>query len=373
MPGRTHTVEETRIAEEAAEWLAIIESGDPEKHARFSRWIAESPLHLREFLLISSLDNELRRLGPQSGAQREEILSWVSANILPLPTSTAHSSAIQTRARNVSDARAGATRGWRLVAAAAVVILVAIGTRLIVTRESRGYSTAVGEQREIQLTDGSIVYLNTKSRIRAIWSAHLREIHLMEGEALFKVQHDAARPFRVFSGRNVIQAVGTQFDVDQRPSATLVSVIEGQVQISSVAAARGPQQERAQLSGAEASADSPTSRLVVRLSAGEEARIGLYGDIQRRNAVDPISIATWRQHRLVFHDDALEDIIAAFNRHNVSTQIRLDGAEVRSRRYTAVFDADDPLSLVAFLHRDRTLQVIRAGQVFVVQSASVDE
>jgi len=348
LANKTRNREELRIAEEAAEWLAVLDAANPEQRASFARWITESPLHLREFLLMTSLESELHRLDPKRGLPREAILKAVPNNVIPLSLNV--NSAVAEAEVDVPGTR----RRWILAAIAATVLLSAV-VPLLLTPKSQQFATAVGEQRKISLLDGSIIYLNTKSRITVLFTAHGREVQLLEGEALFKVQHDPSRPFRVLAGVSVIQAVGTQFDVDRRPSATLVSVIEGRVQVST------------------AGADRPWVRTArdstAQLNAGEEARIGSNGNLQRRSSIDPISIATWRQHRLVFRDDNLEDIAAEFNRYNSRAQIELEGDAVRTRRYTAVFDADDPGSFVDFLRRDPSLMVTASDSEFIIRSA----
>ena len=221
--------EELRVAEEAAEWLAVLDSANPAQRAKFARWISESPLHLREFLLMTSLESELRGLDLRRGLRREDILKAVPNNVIPLLTN------VNSSVTESSAGEPGRRYRWKLATIAAAVLMALLAPFLL-TDKSQEFATSIGEQRKISLDDGSIIHLNTKSHISIILTAHAREVQLLEGEALFKVEHDASRPFRVLSGANVIQAVGTQFDVDRRPSATMVSVIEGRVQVSTAAA-----------------------------------------------------------------------------------------------------------------------------------------
>ena len=59
---------------------------------------------------------------------------------------------------------------------------------------------------------------------------------MLRGEALFRVHHDAGRPFRVYTDDAIVQAVGTQFDVYRRDDGTVVSVLEGRVDVTPAAA-----------------------------------------------------------------------------------------------------------------------------------------
>ncbi|MEJ1960797.1 MAG: FecR domain-containing protein [Gammaproteobacteria bacterium] len=130
---------------------------------------------------------------------------------------------------------------WSVAAVflAALAVLIALNQSLGFFSGWKQYSTAVGEQRVIELQDGSTVRLNTQSRIAVRLSEHTRDIRLISGEAIFKVHHDTARPFRVHTLGAFIQAVGTEFNVYRRADRTKVAVLEGRVQISS-----GPRQTR---------------------------------------------------------------------------------------------------------------------------------
>ncbi len=90
-----------------------------------------------------------------------------------------------------------------------------------------------GDQRTIRLDDGSIIHLNSQSRVHVRYSSGERLIELEQGQALFDVVRDATRPFRVRAGSADILAVGTQFDVYRRSGGDLtVTVVEGKVAVT---------------------------------------------------------------------------------------------------------------------------------------------
>jgi ferric-dicitrate binding protein FerR (iron transport regulator) len=43
------------LADRAAEWLVRLETASPQEHAEFRRWLAESPLHVREALAATAV------------------------------------------------------------------------------------------------------------------------------------------------------------------------------------------------------------------------------------------------------------------------------------------------------------------------------
>src|SRR5690606_17855872 len=80
---------------------------------------------------------------------------------------------------------------------AAAALIVAAGLWLSWRAASTELATGIGEQRTVALADGSIITLNTGSRIRLQYKNNRRDIELKQGEAFFKVAADAQRPFRV--------------------------------------------------------------------------------------------------------------------------------------------------------------------------------
>jgi len=95
------------------------------------------------------------------------------------------------------------------------------------------FSTALAQQREIRLSDGTTMLLNTASKATVFYSMLERQVYLAHGEASFNVAHDADRPFLVRAGHNHrLQATGTRFDVRIiTPDTVELIVAEGQVTV----------------------------------------------------------------------------------------------------------------------------------------------
>jgi transmembrane sensor len=184
--------------------------------------------------------------------------------------------------------------------------------------------------------------LNAHTRIEVDYSKQLRHLTLVEGEALFVVGRDPARPFRVAAGMATIQALGTQFNVYRHEGGATVSVLEGAVQVSS-------------------------DRQPVRVDAGEEANVGGNGPTLKRSAADIPKAVAWRRRQLVFRDDPLAKVAAEFNRYN-RLQIQVEGAAAQAKQLIGVFDADDPRSLMLFLEKDPSLVVERGDDRIVIKT-----
>ena len=91
------------------------------------------------------------------------------------------------------------------------------------------YSTRIGEQRTIELDDGSVVMLNTATRLAVDYNAQVRRIRLEQGEAYFVVAEDLQRPFTVDLGVLSATAFGTEFNLRRHPGHYQIAVIEGAI------------------------------------------------------------------------------------------------------------------------------------------------
>ncbi|MEM7104500.1 MAG: FecR domain-containing protein [Bacteroidota bacterium] len=92
--------------------------------------------------------------------------------------------------------------------------------------------------KEIQLDDGTIVWLNSNSELHypSTFSGKERKINL-SGEAYFKVVHLPEKPFIVTSENGIVEVLGTSFNVRDMPSepTMTVHVIDGKVSFESEA------------------------------------------------------------------------------------------------------------------------------------------
>src|SRR5690625_2925548 len=108
----------------------------------------------------------------------------------------------------------------------------------LLPRGGRQLSTRLGEILRVPLEDGSVLTLNSASRVEVRFSSSRRLVRLLRGEALFDVAKDALRPFVVQAARATVVAVGTSFTVAREADASVrVMVREGKVDFSSDLAA----------------------------------------------------------------------------------------------------------------------------------------
>jgi transmembrane sensor len=242
---------------------------------------------------------------------------------------------------------------------AAATLLVVVGWLFAVSRWET-YVTAVGEQRTVQLGDGSLVQLNARSKLTVRLSDARREVRLLEGEAFFKVSRDTSRPFTVETDRAVVRVLGTQFNVDRHLRDTRVAVLEGTVWVTPTQVVqpvkRSPDSQR----------PAEEKELSATLSAGEQVRIASTGIVARSKANTADAFA-WRERHLVFSDSTLEEIATEFNRYNRRQQLVIDDEALRDERFGGTFEADEPAALIEFLRRTPGLLVIDEGDRLVIR------
>jgi len=94
--------------------------------------------------------------------------------------------------------------------------------------------TPVGGKYQLNLPDGSKVWLNASSTLRfpALFSGKTREVELT-GEAFFEVAKNKSKPFKVITNDQIVEVLGTRFNInsyaDEGPVKT--TLIEGSVKI----------------------------------------------------------------------------------------------------------------------------------------------
>jgi len=184
-------------------------------------------------------------------------------------------------------------------AAAALVLLVGGGAGLwiYIDRQGADVSTRIGEQQTKSLPDGSVVALNVVTSINYRMKPRQRSVRLDEGQAVFFVRKDRARPFLVDAGDYQVRAVGTVFDVRRRDGEVDVAVSEGLV---SIKALRGPR----------------TGQELARLAAGQRLRLpsaDQNGPL-RVTTVPVESVAEWRMRVIDYEDVTVATVAADLSR-----------------------------------------------------------
>lgn len=151
--------------------------------------------------------------------------------------------------------------------------------------------TPKGGQYRLTLPDGTKVWLNAASSLRypLTFPGNERKVELT-GEAYFEVAKNKAKPFKVFTDRQVVEVLGTHFDINAYAdeAATRTSLLEGSVKVSSLK------------SGNE-----------IKIRPGQQAIVSL--NISVKN-IDVDEAVAWKNGYFMFDEEPLESILRKISR-----------------------------------------------------------
>lgn len=211
------------------------------------------------------------------------------------------------------------------------------------------YRTATGEQRQVSLSEGSQLLLDTQTALNVRFDEHQRQIELISGDLLITTGkqeggHAAPRPFSVITPHGRIQALGTRFRVQLQEEQTRVAVYQGAVRLM-------PQNDR---------------QISPRIEAGQGSWLtgDLYGEIHQ-GEVEP----GWVQGKLLADGMSLRHFLQALNRYHPGI-IRCD-ENIASLRLSGVFPLIDTDKILDTLPAILPVKVNRLSRYWVSLSSSV--
>ena len=364
-----------QIAGEAADWFLQFQEGAAAESDRqsFSEWLLRSPAHVEEYLRVSCAWS-LVNVDAEGDLEAAALVAAAKAhhetdNVVPLPSRFGG----RLPPAGGEPGRVFAGRRWRVTGLAAALVLgITLWFTYLSWQSPMTFQTVVGEQSSFTLQDGSVVFLNTDSKVRLGWSSTERYIELVRGEARFKVARDASRPFTVGTTAAAVRVLGTVFNVRADPLGTQVAVLEGQVEVT-VAPTREPAFGTPVTANEGSTAVQPPAIERVRLAAGERAAVTTHG-LQTNTGPTIEAVLAWTERRLVFRDQPLDAVVHEFNRYRMHPLV-LDDPGLASLRISGVFDLSDPESLIAYLGTYEAVQVDRrsdGSQHLFQGSAGVD-
>lgn len=316
------------IADTAGLWLARLERGlSPQEREEIESWLAEDPTHGEALTELAYVWDDMGVL--------EEL-----SDLFPLPPPVPEK----------QEQEQSSTFGWpaprKAAYAFAGLLLVVVSSFGLLQLESFDeqpdsaqqlaqpatnpdsgsekvpspltdiYETAVGEQSKVNLPDGSVATLNTGTRIKVSYGPNERKVRLERGEGYFEVAKDWDRPFIVQVERNLVQAVGTAFNVDYSHTNQLeVTVTEGKVKLVS----------RKKLGKILLSGSLSEESLI---SSGHSATVA-QSDEHRLKSVSEQEIATklaWQQGMIIFEREPLKMALEELSRYTLTEFVLADPA-----------------------------------------------
>ncbi len=361
-----------RIEEEASLWISRMDRGlEASERTELELWAGADRRHARALNDMAALwdDMELmRELSellelPRRGRapSRRPAWFWVGAG-LALPAALAAlvvmvmPQAVRFRDTDPAPLLARPAEPARSPTNSAAPSSTQVATASADPRQS--YETAVGEQRTETLPDGSLVKLNTATRVAIAYEASERHVEILRGEAHFEVQHDRTRPFIVVAGGRRIRAVGTAFNVRLENDGRLaVTVTEGRILVTA------PRAGDASGSGSEAATQQ-------QVDAGQELLAS--GDDWRVKPLPPEALSNqlaWQRGMLVFDGEPLDAALAEVERYtNVKFLIRDD--RIRNLRVGGFYRSGDIDGLVRSLENNLHIVATRRDDGTIVLASN---
>ena len=353
------------IAEQAGEWFVANDEGplDAQDSAALAAWLKTSPVHIEEFLAISTIARDLKEARTDSEYSLEAILARARA---------AEDTRVQRLWPRVIEAVRGGTSGRRLTAAVAMAACAVLSLGLLMRWNVRPiqhpsapdgitalhFETRHGEQLTRRLADNSVVHLNTDSAVTIRYGKTERLVMLTSGQVDFDVAHEPDRAFRVIAGLAEVVDLGTKFDVRLEHDSTVVTVVEGRV-----AVAPSPT-----LDTQGANSNQNRAPRSVQLNAGQQLRVSEGEWPATPKAVDAESTIAWLRKEIVFDHEPLDHVVTEFNRY-AAKPIEVATPGLRNLQISGVFSTDDTDAFIAFLRSLKGVHVeVGATQIRVTRN-----
>ena len=318
----------TATAEAAAQWFARLqdEAATHEDWLAFEQWLGASPAHAQAY-------DKLERI-------------WIDLDDVAdaLPAAPDAPSVVSLAERRA--ARARPTRRVWLAAGAGLAASLVVGVVTVANWPAQAvvYATSPGETRQLTLADGSRVWLNAGSRLEVRMARRARRVQMAEGEAVFDVTHDPARPFRIDTGRREVRVVGTEFNLRQRGDAFALTVRRGLVEVRPSGAPEA----------------TPT-----RVAAGQRLTHGgaAAGQLTRANPDDAFA---WTRGQLVYAAAPLSEVAADLSR-SLGRPVRVADDATGRIPFTGVLVLDDRAAVLRRLEAFAPVRAESDGQVTILR------
>jgi len=296
------------IIAQAADWLALLH-GDQVNTADRQAFIAWRNADPRHVLAVARMESLL-------GSFDE---------LPPVPARKAMDSAFAGEERKPSS------RGLQALALLGV-LLCSWGGVQQAPLWMADQRTGVGEHREVVLSDGSRVQLNSNSALDVQFDGRQRLIRLRRGEVWVEVAKDPQRPFVVRTAQGTVTALGTRFLVrETADDTTRVSVLE-----SAVAA-------------------SANNGSATKVAAGQQTTLS-DGQVQAPQPIGNADPSAWTRGLLKVDDQPLSEVLQALGsyRHGL---LRFDPQALEGMRVSGVFRLDDTDAALATLADNLPIKV----------------
>jgi transmembrane sensor len=284
------------------EWVC---GNDPEARSFWEKWIQNNPEERDKVEQASQILRSLSYMdGPMPVDRKKAVWKAIRAEtIMPHTTIEINRKKPQPKRRNSWTKPFFKIAATFLILAGSIyaiaVILQSIDYNKVAQNGEQHYfekATNASQRINFSLPDGSLVYLNSTSKViyKTGPDGLSREVYL-EGEAFFDVESDKDRPFKVYANSTEITAIGTAFNVKigDSDSDTEVSLVEGKVEVVNLAS---------------------ENKEALYLNEGERALLVPSEKTMAKSTFEPELVTIWKEGLLLFESTSILTVQEALER-----------------------------------------------------------
>lgn len=318
----------TQIDDEALVWITKLNSGNVTQtlEQEFFAWLNTSDSHQAAYIRAEALWQRGAVITQLCSSNHADSAAQICSAINEGPNNN-RKKIVKTRSKPIIQ--------WA-VAACALLALVG-GYFMLPTHTQRQHLvSAIGEQKEYFLVDGSRIILNTNTELDIELTHTTRKANLLRGEAYFDVQPNPKRPFDVHTNTGMVRVLGTHFSVRQLPTDVRVTVEEGLVALG----ANTPEQ---------------TFTPWVQLKTNQQLSFKQAQAGEPAQTISSQSVLAWRNKQLVFKKQPLAAAIDELMRYYDVT-IQIDDPAIQAKEITAVIQLRDLTNMLGALCQPLNLQ-----------------
>lgn len=235
----------------------------PEERIRIMKMIDEDPSFRKEFLAMRKIYDALL-ISNDIGGMKKRVRKGMAVRIL------------------------------RFVASMAAAASLAVGVTYFIMSDKevenimvQRFEAPEGHRTEAVLSDGTMICLNSGSRLEILSSGkNERRVHL-DGEAYLNVAHNEDRPFILETSEMEVKVLGTSFDVSTYGNVHSVVLVEGSVEVNNAVSS-------------EKTVIEPDQMYVFDRSTGQSGV----------KYVDALSMVTWKDGYLNLQNMTVEELFS---------------------------------------------------------------
>lgn len=329
---------ENAIVERAIEWHLQLHAPEAttEDFKQFEAWCALNPQHHLAYQRLESFWDKLDTVDP--ALAKTTLKSALEAKHPP----------VSKKPKKIKNISKSGTLGL-------ITLLLACGlyqsqpAQILLAQNK----TNIGEQRQIKLSDGSELTLNTNTALDINFTAQQRTIKLYSGEVFIKVAKDKSRPLIIATNQGTTQALGTQFNVrhmdENTPPTTQVAVVESIVEVCN-----------------KPSLYNFNPPICKHVHAGQVVQFAK-NHIDAVSSADAQGIAGWTTGTMMLDNQPLPNVLNEIQRYSQS-QLVFDETSLANMRVSGVLPLHDINNCLSLLGEKLPIQTRQLNDTIVIEA-----